>query len=83
MKKDFDYVTMGDYTKDTAELVELSNNITERLRKDLRDAQILISYLIKAAGKIEIYRGVIYSEPCAYEVAENPATDTLIYRTIN
>ena len=68
-------MTMGDYTKDTAELVEL--------RKDLRDAQILISYLIKAAGKIEIYRGVIYSEPCAYEVAENPATDTLIYRTIN
>ncbi len=56
MCEDFDYVSMGNYEKDTRELVETSAAMLAEKTREIAQLRMLINLLIEAAGKIEIPR---------------------------
>lgn len=55
-RKDWDYVSMEDYDRDTKELVATGNAIAENLRRELRDTQRMFYAAIATMGRIEVDR---------------------------
>jgi len=54
MKENFDFVSMENYKKDTAELVQASNTISTQLRMELENCKRMLHAIVHAAGKIEV-----------------------------
>ncbi len=50
MKRDHDYVTFADYENDTRELADSAASIIEDLRWQLRDREIMMWAMVRAAG---------------------------------
>ncbi len=55
-RKDWDYVSMEDYDRDTKELIATSNAIVENLKRELRETQAMFYAAIATMGKIEVDR---------------------------
>lgn len=82
-RKDWDYVSMEDYTKDTEDLVRLSNSMLEAYKKKVKELEKLIAALIHAAGKIEVDRHLIISDiDLKIERAENFERDSIMFRSV-
>lgn len=50
MKRDYDFVTMDDYKKDTAELTQQASGIIAQLKQEMIQRDRVIRALIKVAG---------------------------------
>lgn len=61
-RKDWDYVSMEDYTKDTKDLVDTANAIAENLREELHDMKVIFSAAIRTMGRIEIDMGLLITD---------------------
>lgn len=79
-RKDWDYVSMEDYTKDTQELVEQGNAIAESLREELRDIKVLFSAAIQTMGRVEVdIDMLIINQESGYVRYERPDLNKIIF----
>lgn len=60
MKKDFDFVSMDDYSKDMAALSASSAAIITALKKERDDANRMLAHIIAEVGEVRIYEGVLH-----------------------
>ena len=82
MKKDVDYVGIGDYTADMRHLADLGSAVIKSITKERDEAWACIAALVKAAGRIEIPDDFSIREPQAYEMVQNPCDRTLIFKAL-
>lgn len=74
----FDYITMADYSKDTAELAEQAAFIIAKQSKEIKQLKTLIGALVNSAGKISISRDCLNNDFMITRF-DDPATNSLIY----
>lgn len=84
MKKDFDYVMMEDYKKDTESLVNQSSSIINGLQYEIKQLKILIGAMIKVCGEVRI----TMLDLCTIDELkiireEDPSTQEIIFKTEN
>lgn len=80
--KDWDYVSMADYTKDTEDLVRLSNSMMEAYKKKVQELEKLIALLVHSVGKIEVHRHLLTEDTNLTIVREeNLYNDSIIFRS--
>ena len=92
MRKDFDYVTMEDYSRDTAELAtqagnalraqrgELEAKERERVRLERNAKKIIAELVIAAGGELTIPMPNFYSDNFELEIWRNEAMNEIRYR---
>lgn len=74
---------MEDYTKDTEDLVRLSNSMMEAYKEKVRDLERLVAAIVHTVGKVEIPRHlIIYDNDLTLLREDNYANDSIMFRSV-
>ncbi len=82
MRRDFDFVTMGDYRADMAESANHAVAAIEFVKQKEKDAKrALVAAVLSAGGRLTIHSGaLIDAELATLTIWRNEADDTIILK---
>lgn len=80
MRRNFDYVTMDDYTADTKEIVDRAAAGMARLHEEIDRLRKTLAAVVYVAGKVEVPRDLLLMGELELSRYDNFDKDTLVFQ---